>query len=514
MRVALLLMMLMPPALTGAHQQTENPVDIVRQSLAALGGMTAIEQAGGVQARLSGEFDLNTRLQGRSPFRPELTPITETISVDTAGQRLAYSIDWYNYYQSNQQLLEIYDERQRALFVDLRNRNGGWLPFATAPDAPQRYARLVPQLLLAEALQRSEYLNWLASGEVNGQPVDSVEYVTPAGDKLTLHIHQTSRLLLSAVSPIDMPLLGKTEVSWHWSGYPDAGKPGAPVFPRHFESRLAGKRMKSGELTIEIGLEPDAFEIPNDIDTGEPPQTLTSGDEFVPYGQREPRVETVAPGVHMVVNLRPGFRLMFVEFDDFVLAVDAPTGWYEMQQIPPMNWSFGDDVDALGRKYLSAIEQTAPGKPVRYVVLTHHHSDHIGGIQPFIDAGATLLAGRAAAHMLDLSRDVPEVEIIDGQKTISDGFMQVELIKLPDGNPKADDYLMIYLPEQKILYATAFMYPVPESVFPLRESVPLSRYFVEWLDGSGLDVEHIYNVHGQGLVQDWQLQWLRGEAAE
>ena len=87
--------------------------------------------------------------------------------------------------------------------------------------------------------------------------------------------------------------------------------------------------------------------------------------------------------------------------------------------------------------------------------------------------------------------------------------MAMRLIELPAGNPKADNYLMVYLPKQKLLYATAFIYPLPESVFPPRESIPLSKYFVDWLDASGLDVELIYNVHGMGLVEDWHLQTIR-----
>ena len=50
-------------------------------------------------------------------------------------------------------------------------------------------------------------------------------------------------------------------------------------------------------------------------------------------------------------------------------------------------------VDALGspalaRELLAEIRRITP-QPVRYVVVTHYHADHIYGLQAFKDAGAT-----------------------------------------------------------------------------------------------------------------------------
>ena len=235
----------------------------------------------------------------------------------------------------------------------------------------------------------------------------------------------------------------------------------------------------------------------------------------MPYGAREPDVETPEPGVYLLKNLRPGFQMLFVEFEEFVLAIDAPSGWYEMQQVPPMNWSHGDTSTALGEKYVRAIEQAVPDKPIKYLVLTHHHNDHIGGMAPFLNHGADVLAGIGAAQMArqvsDASGADPAATIttITSEHTIEDETMAARLIALPDGNPKADGYLMVYLPRQEILYTTAFIYPVPEAAFPPAESLELSLYFVEWLDASGLDVDTIYNVHAGGRVEDWQLDHLR-----
>jgi glyoxylase-like metal-dependent hydrolase (beta-lactamase superfamily II) len=62
-------------------------------------------------------------------------------------------------------------------------------------------------------------------------------------------------------------------------------------------------------------------------------------------------------------------------------------------------------IDALGspvlaRELLQAIRQVTP-KPVRQVIVTHYHADHIYGLQVFKAAGAAVVAHRAALEYLN-----------------------------------------------------------------------------------------------------------------
>ena len=471
------------------------------------------------QVLMTGTYDLTTRLQGRSVFRDEPTPITELITWDAQSDRVSYDSDYFNYFSSNQKYREIYDDQARMIYIGTLNASGGWAPFEVVTDARERYLRVLPGMLLAEALQHPRSLRFEGREQNGAVELDVVSFTTIAGDALQLFIDPESALLHSASTLIEMPLLGWTTMSWNWSNYTknDHGLSS----PGRLEVKLGDRTLKDVSMSVSFGEYPGAFEAPGGIEIGDPPDDLARLADFVPYGERPPEVETLLPRVHMVKNLRPGFGLMFVEFEDFVVAIDAPTGWYEMNQFPPMNWSHGDAIDALGKKYLAAIKQTTPGKPVTYVVLTHHHSDHIGGFLPFVEAGASIVAGRNAAHLVDLALETQGMDLSNGQLeivtdpyTIQDSSMTMQLIPLPDGNPKADDYLMVYLPGEKLLYATAFIYPIPESVFPPKESIPLSKFFVEWLDNSGLDAELIYNVHGMNRVEDWQIEAIRQLAAD
>ena len=500
---------------------------LVEQALAAHGGPSIIKNAGGVEVRLEGTYDLTTRLQGRSPFREEPTPIAERIVYDANSGQVSYDVDMFNYYSSNQKLREIHDDQRRMIYMDKLNAGGGWVPVEMVSDNRERLTRVLPRILLQDALDQAPSLRYVGRDRLDGQSVEVVNFTTTHGDVLTLAIDGKSRLLQTVSSVVDMPLLGQVEMAWHWTGYGTRADGG--VSPDRLQVRLGGRLLKNVKMSTNFGSFPDAFEAPEGVDVGDPPEDLLRLADFVPYGMRPPEVETLAPQVYMVNNLRPGFGLLFVEFDQFVVAVDAPTGWYEMNQIPPMNWSHGDSVSALGEKYLAAIRETVPGKPVRHVVLTHHHSDHIGGLLPFVDAGSSVIAGASAAHMAKLAvssraqrpsqederSEGPQmnIQIVDGKYVVSDGEMELQLIELPDGNPKADNYLMVYLPKQKLLYATSFIYPVPEPVFPLVESIPLSIYYVEWLDSAGLDVEKMYNVHAMRKVEPWQLDEIRRLAA-
>src|SRR5262249_1822831 len=91
------------------------------------------------------------------------------------------------------------------------------------------------------------------------------------------------------------------------------------------------------------------------------------------------RLQDVAPGVSHVQG--GTHNNMVVEMRDHLVVFDAPVN------------------DAQSRWVLDAAKAKYPGKPVRYLVLTHHHMDHTGGMRGFLVEGATLVVGQGtAAH--------------------------------------------------------------------------------------------------------------------
>jgi len=133
-------------------------------------------------------------------------------------------------------------------------------------------------------------------------------------------------------------------------------------------------------------------------------------------------------------------------------------------------------VDALGSPAL-ALELLAEirritSAPVRFVVVTHYHADHIYGLQAFKDAGATIIAHAAgrlylnsdtAQLRLQASRDelapavdaatrlVPADRWIDQRSTLQLGG--IDFVLQPAGPAHTPEDLVVWMPQRKLLIA-------------------------------------------------------------
>eukprot|EP00752_Nemacystus_decipiens_P018133 g16265.t1 len=105
------------------------------------------------------------------------------------------------------------------------------------------------------------------------------------------------------------------------------------------------------------------------------------------------RVEELHPGVHLVGS--GVFYQVFVEHADHFFAMDATSG------------------DVAGR--LAAVKTSISEKPVRYALVTHHHNDHLHGLELLHQAGAEFVV--AATHADSVRARLPEARVI----TIPDG---------------------------------------------------------------------------------------------
>ena len=96
--------------------------------------------------------------------------------------------------------------------------------------------------------------------------------------------------------------------------------------------------------------------------------------------------------------------------------------------------------------------------PIKYVIYSHHHYDHIGGGQPFKDLGAKFIAHRRAKERLAQLK-FPDVvipdEVVDRKKTIKLGGTTLELHYV--GRNHSDNMLLMYLPKEKIIFAVDFI---------------------------------------------------------
>lgn len=153
--------------------------------------------------------------------------------------------------------------------------------------------------------------------------------------------------------------------------------------------------------------------------------------------KRPPFATTKVEGTDHVYVFRYGnHQAMFVVTGDGVIATD-PIGYGRPQAV---------------LTYLDEIRKVT-NEPIKYVVYSHHHFDHIAGGKPFKDAGAKFVAHRRAWERLSALQDphtvIPD-ELVTDHATIRLGKVALELSY--HGLNHSDSTLVMRLPRERIIF--------------------------------------------------------------
>ena len=104
------------------------------------------------------------------------------------------------------------------------------------------------------------------------------------------------------------------------------------------------------------------------------------------------------------------------------------------------------------KTYIEEIQKITKA-PIKYVIYSHSHYDHIAGGKPFKDLGATFIAHKnAKARIVALKPDdvvVPD-QVVDNKKVIRLGGTTLELLYV--GKNHSDSTLVMRLPKEKIIF--------------------------------------------------------------
>jgi len=199
------------------------------------------------------------------------------------------------------------------------------------------------------------------------------------------------------------------------------------------------------------------------------------------------RLSEIAPGVSHAAG--GTHNSLVVEMKDSVVVFDAPVS------------------DRQSNMVLSAVRAKYLRKPIKYLVLTHHHMDHAGGVRAYAAEGATIGVGKGAgAHFRrvlaapytrnpdltakDLS-GTPVVEVAD-KWALNDGTHEVQAYLLAP-NSHTESMLFGYVPSARVGFVTDLWNPGPP--LPAQLS-PLQLAVVTGVKKAGISPERFAGGHG------------------
>ena len=358
------------------------------------------------------------------------------------------------------------------------NLNAAGAPVPAVADAPLRRLQiaLTPHGWVKAAMAARPAMK---TSSLNGKPVRVISFT--ADGKYTVNGYVNAQNLLEKTETwIADPVLGDVLVEASYSDYRDFS---GVKFPGKIVQKQGGFPIL--DLTVNE-VQPNAavnLEVPQGVR------------DFVPPPMRV-ESQKVAEGIWLLGGFSHASAL--VEFKDYVAVLDAP--FSEERSLAVM----------------AEVKKLVPSKPIRYLVNTHHHFDHTGGLRTYVAEGVTIITNQInkpyyeknfrAPHTLApdrLSQNPKAAKIITvtDRYVMTDGVRTVELHLLRD-NPHNPGMLFAYMPKEKLLYqADSFTPPRPTAMPPAVNSVNTRNLNLQAnIERLHLDVEQILGAHG-GILQ-------------
>jgi len=303
----------------------------------------------------------------------------------------------------------------------------------------------------------------------------------------------TMRVALNAKNQVervetrtDNPVLGDMVTETTYSDYKDLGEIESDVlFPSHIVQKQGGFPVLDLTITKTDANNPYViFPAPDNVENGPkvPPPVKVD-------------TEKVADGVWYLTG--GTHHSVAVEFRNYVVLFECPQN------------------EERAVAVLDTVKKTIPNKPIRYVVNTHHHFDHSGGLRSCVAEGATIITQSenkpyyekvwALPHTLNPDRlarapKKPIVEGLEEKRVLTDGQRTVELYHL-QGSNHSPTMLIGYLPKEKVLIEADVYTPGPANAPP----VPTSKEMLnlnENIKRLRLDVQRITPLHGRLVTID------------
>jgi len=201
--------------------------------------------------------------------------------------------------------------------------------------------------------------------------------------------------------------------------------------------------------------------------------------------------EKLGDGLYRLTTGPGSYDSVIVEFKDYIMMLEA--GQSEQRALA----------------YVAKTKELIPNKPIRYVMNTHPHSDHTGGLPVLVAEGATIITQKNNESFLSKALNTPrtlmndtlaknpkkaKIEVVEEKKVYSDGTRTVEMYHIFPA-PHSNGLIIAYIPKEKVLFQGDF------SVNPGEPANDHVKALVPVLEKLNLDFDRYINVHTSAAPQ-------------
>jgi glyoxylase-like metal-dependent hydrolase (beta-lactamase superfamily II) len=445
------------------------PIDLVRQAVQAEGGAAALKALQRLQIEGEAHFyePDESKVPGGAPSDSGLGQMVETRDLAGGMAKTQWARD------------QRYPNRANAKQAEIVTAQTGFVQLASGPKpmsgirvaAAQRELERSSPWLLVKALEAPKSLSAMQDQRLAGASYPAVAFKDGRW-RFILLFDRKSHLPVAVRTRDEDGLRGDQNfdlVLGDWQ--PVAGA----MMAHALSYRLGSIEIEKASLRV-VKANPDfpagSFTVPDAIrNATKPPaggtvpyqwvirrinQGFFNDSDAVTYDPATSKGLTLtqlAPNIQQVVG--GSHNSLIVGMKNFTVVVDAPINDDESNFI------------------ITAAKQKFPGKPIKYIVLTHHHMDHTSGVRPFLAEGATLVVGKPAKPFFEMVAKAPHrilpdalqkhprpvkiVEVAD-RMSIKDGAGgEVRLYRID--NPHADGMLLVHEMSKNLIFVTDLYSP-------------------------------------------------------
>jgi glyoxylase-like metal-dependent hydrolase (beta-lactamase superfamily II) len=254
-------------------------------------------------------------------------------------------------------------------------------------------------------------------------------------------------MLERVITWVPDPVMGDKMVEYRYSDYRDVGN--GVKYPFHVHAHMGDHPLIPGGHNW------------LDVRTNDVKVNVADAAQAIPDAVRDAPVPTqnrvvsttLAPGVVLLGG--GSHNSVAVEFKDFVTVIEGPLSNQRTNAV------------------VAEVHKLFPGKPIRYLVNTHNHFDHLGGVRGFVAEGATVITDDKNRNFYQRVVLAPQSRTLQPDRlstrpfaptgpgnlalqtftdryTISDGNETIELYHV-EGLNHSDNMAIVYLPKEKIV---------------------------------------------------------------